>query len=1083
MLLADATGLPDCDALRLLTRAVASEATERGAVAMRAAAAEAAAAAADPDIDAAAQAADKARKHEAEAEAAFAAAAEAAQLHVRLSPEFLEFEENAEEDFAADDARVVRCARLGRALAHQTWPLVTVELVQLDDSMTEDGGSAVLATLLEVCFAAMQDELDVKQIAPLLLDRRCTFDLRRCGAFLDVRDARRVARAAPPHVRLFFGKVTIFRPEDVDALPGALLLGRVAGATVALCTDEQLEPAPMSRVFMALSAAAIGDYTDFALDFGDHLISAADDEHVFNSLRGMKTLRGLHAYIGEDSMAKLLAVLPLSLRRLGLRGRCATDASPLLVAALRAGQLASLDCLVLHVATLKDRETAHLFAEFLRDRVAPFTFCCSAEQDVRTWEVLTALMKSDPASGVPRVAASKLLGFNGPLPVTEIPELVAAIFAALRQESETSVLDDDAPSRPICCLRCQRAGSSAFAWLLLHLHNRAPAEIAALFSSPQHVQLIASRVLRARSPLACSDDRMFAPLLHRMLLIGAADDTAAFPVSTLSAVAAACIRDPPDESSDEPERIYECRTSLLTMLLACAKAGKAFTEDPAFGGVKQWLTHHASWICEAVPRICVQVADAGDEGQSFLLLTNELGVALIYRASDCAQLFWALSRIQSLCNTLWRELALDYERYFESEWLSALIADSVAQLKLFDALERLLYAAPAEALLDLIVREKLYGATCGALNLFNVDALRSHLDILKQRRDTAEVNSPAAAAIDVAHTHVASILRIVQNVHASPAAASMLLCLAKVNIMRTVPAEPGALDSATRDLNCELLQWMRDGTLNAVRNGLLSHVLNACTAILPADWTSRDPPMTLLAHTTLMACCLQLRDSPQFHPPENVFAWVYQDISALLTSIHMKLASAIAGDRGSESFHSIALLLYAVGTVFGRCPAAEVGSHCGGDFRLLATQLAAAGWLRTETCISPSAHTPGFISRPYFNAAQTAETAYVGLARLLRHVPPEALSARSLGCAAGGAAAVLGRLGDELQHLAQLRSCLDAWYKDQVKPCQIYDHRGDAHANFSKVLRRLRPLLQPIGNAQLSPNALAALTVAVSPDE
>lgn len=137
VLLSDATGLPECEALRLLTRPVAAQLTD-SAVTAKAVAAAASTEVADADAAVALQA-----QQEAAADAAFASAADAAQLHIRLAPAFLQYLE-ADDDDMGDDARVVRCARLGRALARQTWPRVTVELVELDDSLTETEEEAAL---------------------------------------------------------------------------------------------------------------------------------------------------------------------------------------------------------------------------------------------------------------------------------------------------------------------------------------------------------------------------------------------------------------------------------------------------------------------------------------------------------------------------------------------------------------------------------------------------------------------------------------------------------------------------------------------------------------------------------------------------------------------------------------------------------------------------------------------------------------------------------------------------------------------------------------------------------------------------
>jgi hypothetical protein len=1040
VLLSDATGLPECEALRLLTRPVAAQLTD-SAVTAKAVAAAASTEVADADAAVALQA-----QQEAAADAAFASAADAAQLHIRLAPAFLQYLE-ADDDDMGDDARVVRCARLGRALARQTWPRVTVELVELDDSLTEteEGGSAALATLLEVCFSAMQDELDTLHLAPLALDRRCTFDLRKSNAMLDVPDACRVARAAPPHVTLLFAEVLLDSFQDADALAVMLGAGRVAGAEISLRNFHSVDAPLMSRVAAALSAAAAADGSDFALDLGGNTsLKMVDDAHVFSSLRGLTALRGLCVFPESASLPALLSVLPLSLRTLTLRGDALTNETPLLVAAMLSGQLPLLERLTLYASQLNDGESARSLAESLRARSAPFSLYCQFEEG--SCDVLTALLKSaPPASGVPAYAADMLRLVAGPIPVGELPELVAAVFAALRHDTEACALDSVTSALQACQ---PDYGATAFAQLLLHWHNEAPSEMAPLLSSPQRVLLIAARVLRARSQLAAPEDLMFTPLLHRMLLI-VAGGTGTLPLSVLSSVAAACLRDQPADpaafagADEEREqlmaRVFESRQALLALLLAGALAGEAVLSDPALAAASSALDHHAEWMLGSVSRFCAQAADPS-AGVRFLRPPNVFDVLLKFNARDAALHLWAVSRVPSLAGALWDIGEGDTRLYFlRTSWLSKIMADPIAEPRLFEALGGLLSAVVSRRVFEMwLLRLHVPGADglSGWASVLDVEALCVRLSRLKQRRDAARGSSPAAAAaLAIAHTHVATILRRCRAALASPGLACAMRCCAQLAIMSASPTpERRVLKSASRELIHVLRQWMRAGTPRAVLGSyLLPRALEIILELLPGGSTELPSPPAILAHNALLACCLQVWDEADCNVPD-VCVRASDFIIVSLRSILKMRASAGAADAGCESLLNAGLLLRAAGEVFSRCPADQIRDRCTSRFGAVVSELLTAGWVRANgwDALNPNA------------AAEAAAAAYRGLAQLLatsaaRHVLNMHLS--------DGARAVLDRLGGELVQLSRLR----------CDPAEV----ADARADLRELLRVLLPVLEP----------------------
>jgi hypothetical protein len=1084
VLLSDATGLPECDASRLLTRPVAVELTNAAVAAKNIAAAasteagNAAAVGAEvPDATAAAMV-----QVLLEADAAFASAADAARLHIRLAPAFLKYNE-ADEDDMGNDMRVVRCARLGRALARQTWPRVTVELFELDDSLTEteEGGSAALATLLEVCFSSMQDELDTLHLAPLALDRRCTFDLRKSGASLDVSDARRVARAAPPHVTLFFAGVLLDSAQDADDLAVMLAAGRVTGAEITLRNSATAGAPLMSRVAVALSAAAAADGSDFSLNLGHNCINADAHAYVFNSLRGL-ALRGLRMNLDldDDTMTALVSVLPPSLRKLTFQVIDVTNTTPLLVAALLAGQLPLLECLTLASSRLKDSESARNLAQFLQRCRGPFSMHCEFVEDAAAWDVLTTLLKSaPPSSGVPAYAASVLRSFTGPMPVDELPELVAAAFAALRHDSDACVLNSDTFASQACQ---PDYGTSAFAGLLLHLHDRAPAEMAPLLSLPQHVLLVAARVLRARSQLAAPDDLLFTPLLHRMLLVVAGRmDT--LPLFVLSAVAAACKRDEPadledfegtdEELEQQMGRVNESRRALLALLLAGALVGEAAFGDPVFADARSWLAHHKEWLLESVPLFCAQAADPA-AGVRFLGRPTGLGVSLSFSACDAALHLWAVSRIPSLAGALWDIGEGDTRLYFlRTSWVSKVLADPIAELICLEALDGLLLAASGVFELAVVhLHVPGFDGLSGWCSVLDVDALRARLSSLEQRRDAARANSPAAAgALAVAHSYVATILRRCQEALAAPGVASALHCCAQLTFMTASPTpEPDVLDSVLRELNCVLLQWMREGAPPVVPGtSLLSRAWEITFQLYPPDWNSLPPPPVVLAHTAFLACCLSVQYESLCVNVPFMCARTSGDITVLLKSIIALHASAVAADPGCKSFSSVAHVLLAAGEVVSRCPADDLGARCGGDFGAVVSQLLVAGWVRANEHALDT------------NTVETAAAAYDGLAHLV--VTSNALQALSAHLSNGRAPAVLDRLGGEMVQLALLRCRLASGAVDP--PPQSVAALDDARAKLRKLLRVLLPALEPLissADQPLTAYADAALAAARSVD-
>ena len=1018
VLLSNATGLADCDAVRLFNRRVAVAAAERATAAKAAAAVVNMAVAGDLSAEAAAQAMEL----EAAADAAFAEAADAGQLHVRLSPEFLAYVEDAGDDAVVDDARVVRCARLGRPLARQHWPRVTVELYRLDESLTEEGGSAALATLLEVCFSSMQDELDVLHLAPTALDRRCTFDLRNSGAFLNIRDACRVVRAAPQHLRVLFGDVTLDRTEDVAALPGVLVPNREHGATVCISFEGPFEPAVMSRLTSALSAAGCAES---GLDLSSLTLDLESDAHIFSSLRNLTTLRGLSVSLDDDSIAELLAVLPPSLRRLSIAGSVVTEKSHLLAAALLRGRLPVLECLNLKTLPNNDAEAARILADFARRRQqagSPFILFCRITQDEPcSWDVLTSLMKyARPASGVLAHAALKMLRLTCPVPLDQLDELVANIFAALREDSEVCMPDQF--MFQVYHLDCEeRAGVSVLARLLLHLHDRAPAQMAALLSLPEHVLLIATRVRRARSQLALTDDFLFTPLLHRMLLI-VASGTGDLPLSVLSAVADSCIRDEPEDPDaefDGPEEAYdrrvlkcsEARFALLTMLLACALAGEACSDYLAFTGAIQCRELHSSWLLYSVTSFCIQ-ATAGRS--HFLSLRDGMG-ALKFSAADAALHLWALARVPSLHGKFLGEEMQEYLQFDlilflkqpePTHWLHLLLKDSPSSI-LFDALD---------ALAPLYVAYPLY----------------CHFAV------TSMSVKPAAALAD--------------------------------------------MDHIARKLNRVLLSWAGVVVPSLVTDSnLLPRLGDACIALLsqqsPGARAPATPNMMHLAHAASLAWCLAT-ETGSLTLTDTAAAWVILNLSALLSSIRQMHVSAIAGNPGCRSFFTAALILRAAGTAFCCSLDPDSSSQFPAHLGSMVSPLVTAGWVRYRGSANPL-RADIFVA-PLFHVALTAEAAYKGLARLIQKLPPDyvkSLSVQLQTSVSGGAPAVLDNLGRELAQLAALQ-------RRMSEICALDRHAqnaANAHAHFSAILRTLRPALEPrIAGLQLSTYAFSALTAARS---
>jgi hypothetical protein len=807
----------------------------------------------------------------------------------------------------------------------------------------------------------------------------------------------------------------------VAVLPGVLVPNREHGATVYISFEGPIEPAVMSRITSALSAAGC---SESGLDLSELPLDLESDAHVFSSLRNLTTLRTLSVSLADDSIAELLAVLPPSLRRLriDLAGSVVTEKSHLLAAALQSGRLPVLECLILNTLP-SDAEAARILADFARRRQqagSPFILFCRITQDEPcSWDVLTSLMKyARPASGILAHAALKMLRLTCPVPLDQLNELVANIFAALREDSEVCMPDQFVFQ--VYHLDCEeRAGVSVLARLLLHLHDRAPAQMAALLSLPEHVLLIAIR--RARSQLALTDDFLFTPLLHRMLLI-VAGGTGDLPLSVLSAVADSCFRDAPEDPDaefDGPEeahvrRVHKCsetRFALLTMLLANALASEVFSEIPEITGANQCRELQTSWLLDSAVLFCIQAT----EGRShFLSLRDGLG-ALKFSAADAALHLWALARVPSLHGKflgkkMQEDWGFDLKTFLKqpdpNSWLHLLLKDSPSSL-LFDALDAL---APEDV----------------------VNALYCHFAATSMSVKPA----PALAHMD----------------HISQKLYGLLLSWANVDV------PPLVAESA-----------------------LLPRLGDACIALLsqqsPGARTPATPNMMHLAHAASLAWCLAT-EKGSLTLTDTAAAWVILNLSALLSSIRQMHVSAIAGNPGCRSFFTTALTLRAAGTAFCCSLDPDSSSQFPAHLGSMVSPLITAGWVRYQGSANPL-RADIFVA-PLLQVALTAEAAYKGLARLIQKLPPDyvkSLSVQLQTSVSGGAPAVLDNLGRELAQLAALQ-------RRMSEICALDSHAhnaANAHAHFSAILRMLRPALEPrIAGLQLSTYAFSALTVARS---